>query len=59
MTMMQWSNKHIESNEPISQIVNIQTKEVADIVLIDKKTGLEITPDRYKVVMTDATKKDV
>ena len=59
MTMMQWSNKHIEANEPISQIVNIQTKEVADIVLIDKKTGLKITPDRYKVVMTDSTKKDV
>ena len=59
MTMMQWSSKHIEANEPISKIVNIQTKEVADIVLIDKKTGLEITPDRYEVVMTDATKKEV
>lgn len=59
MTMMQWSSKHIESNEPNSQIVNIQTKEVADIVLIDKKTGLEITPDRYEVVITDINKKEV
>lgn len=59
MTMMQWSSKHIESNEPTSQIVNIQTKEVADLVLIDKKTGLEITSDRYEVIMTDATQKDV
>lgn len=57
MTMMQWSSKHIESNEPISQIVNIQTKEVADIVLIDKKTGLEITPDKYEAVMTDSNEK--
>lgn len=56
MTMMQWSSKHIESNEPNSQIVNIQTKEVADIVLIDKKTGLEITPDKYEIITPDATK---
>lgn len=59
MTMMQWSNKHIEANEPISQIVNSQTKEVADIVLIDKKTGLEITPDKYEIITPDATKKEV
>ena len=59
MTMMQWSSKHIESNEINSQIVNIQTKEVADIVLIDKKTGLEITPDRYEVLTLDVTKKEV
>lgn len=59
MTMMQWSSKHIESNEPISQIVNIQTKGVADLVLIDKKTGLEITPDKYEVAVTDINKKEV
>lgn len=59
MTMMQWSSKHIESNEPISQIVNIQTKEVEDLVLIDKKTGLEITPDKYEVAVTDINKKEV
>jgi len=52
--MMQWSNKHIESNEPISQIVNIQTKEVADIILVDKKTGLEITPENYESVVIDS-----
>ena len=38
---------------------NIQTKEIADIVLIDKKTGLEITPDKYEIITPDATKKDV
>ena len=59
MTMMQWSSKHIESNEINSQIVNMQTKEVADIVLIDKKTGLEITPDKYEIITPDATKKVV
>jgi len=57
MTMMQWSNNHIESNEPMSQVVNIQTKEVAELVLIDKKTGLEITPEKYEVVVIDRNKK--
>lgn len=57
MAMMQWSNKHIEFDETTSQIVNIQTKEVADLAFIDKKTGLEITSDTYKVVITDINKK--
>ena len=59
MAMMQWSNKHIEFDETTSQIVNIQTKEVADLAFIDKKTGLEITSDTYKVVITDINKKYV
>ena len=57
MAMMQWSNKHIEFDETTNQIVNIQTKEVADLAFIDKKTGLEITSDTYKVVITDINKK--
>ena len=57
MAMMQWSNKHIEFDETTSQIVNIQTKEVADLAFIDKKTGLEITSDTHKVVITDINKK--
>ena len=59
MAMMQWSNKHIEFDETTNQIVNIQTKEVADLAFIDKKTGLEITSDTYKVVITDINKKYV
>ena len=57
MAMMQWSNKHIEFDETTNQIVNIQTKEVADLAFIDKKTGLEITSDTHKVVITDINKK--
>ena len=41
MTMMQWSNKHIEANESISQIVNIQTKENSSILLFLLSEQLE------------------
>ena len=48
--MAEWGNKY-DNNNSKSSIINIKTKEIAEPILIDKKTGLEITSENYEVVL--------
>jgi DNA-binding HxlR family transcriptional regulator len=51
ITMAEWGNKYDTNNNSKSSIINIKTKEIAEPILIDKKTGLEITSENYEVVL--------
>jgi DNA-binding HxlR family transcriptional regulator len=50
ITMGEWGNKYDTNNNPKTSIINIKTKEIAQAILIDKKTGLEITSENYEVI---------
>jgi DNA-binding HxlR family transcriptional regulator len=51
ITMFNWGNKYYPSKDTQASLVNIETKETADAILIDKKTGLEINPNIYEVII--------
>lgn len=50
--MFEWGNKHAAPLGVNSSIINIKTGETAQPVLIDKKTGIEITMETYKALIT-------
>lgn len=50
IVMFEWGNKHATPIGVTSHIINIETGEIAEPVLIDKKTGHEMTPSDYQAV---------
>lgn len=49
ITMAQWGNKYDSSKSSKFSIQNIKTKELAEPILVDKKTNLEITSENYEI----------
>lgn len=47
--MFEWGNKHSAPKGVKSHFVNSKTEEIADPVVIDRKTGKEMTPETYQV----------
>ncbi len=49
LSLMTWGNRHFAPEGPRVQIVNAQTGEPADPVLVDRATGLLIDGPAFKV----------
>ena len=49
LSLMNWGNRHFAPEGPHVQIVNAETGEPADPVLVDRATGLPIDGPAFKV----------
>jgi hypothetical protein len=47
--MLKWRNQHYPPKGVKVNLVNIHTSEIAEPIVIDKKTGEEITLDSYQI----------
>lgn len=48
LTMMQWGNQYYADGEPAIQLVDTQTNQAVDLMLVDRNTNLEIDPQRHR-----------
>jgi DNA-binding HxlR family transcriptional regulator len=46
--MLAWGNRHFAPEGPSVVIVDRQTGEIAEPVLVDRVSGLPLTPDRFR-----------
>lgn len=58
VAMFTWGDKYSPPKGIKSHFINIQTGEIAEPILIDKKTGLEMCMDAYRVHMTYDSNKE-
>lgn len=58
VAMFTWGDKYSPPKGIKSHFINIQTGEIAEPILIDKKTGLEMRMDAYRVHMTYDSNKE-
>ncbi len=49
LSLMNWGNRHFAPEGPLVQIVNTETGQVADPVLVDRATGLPIDGPAFQV----------
>jgi len=52
VTMFDWGDKYAPPKGLKSHFINIKTGEIAEPILIDKNTGLEMNMDDYQTVFT-------
>jgi DNA-binding HxlR family transcriptional regulator len=48
LTLMQWGNTYYADGEPMIQLVDTQTNQAVDLMLVDRNTQLEIDPQRHQ-----------
>lgn len=56
-TLMAWGNRHFAPEGPRVQIVNAETGEVADPVLVDRVSGRPLTDPVFRTVRGPAARK--
>ena len=49
-TLLAWGNKHFAPEGPSVVVIDTETKRVADPMLVDRNTGVEMTPGRFRSV---------
>lgn len=55
LSLMAWGNRHFAPEGPVVQIVNVETGQPADPVLVDRATGLPIDGPAFKISRQRAT----
>lgn len=56
--MFEWGNKHATPIGRTNRIIHIKTGEIAEPILMDKKTGSEMNMEEYQVLTTCDCKEE-